>query len=449
MLNTALFGIFASLFFTLFYFWVREPRNRLVLVLLFNVLFISYQSPVALILLLFLSGSTYMFAKKIEHADSTSKRYRWLAVAVGINILSLLIFRGSLNIDLPYASFGLAFYTLQLMGSVIDIYRGRWNTRDGFVPYLASLSFFAHIGSGPVIKARELIPQIQRLRLASSIEMRLASLLIANGLFKKAIADLLAPTVYVYFHSQKPHDIITAWTATLALASQFYADFAGYTDIALGLGLLCGVHLPQNFRLPYLAQSPAEHWRRWHISLGDWVREYLFVPLLCTRGGTVFGTIPFTYFAVLVSMGLIGLWHGVHLNFLFWGVANGVLICTSPMLFRLHRGIWRGLIGIALTFYLTALARVFVATHSWRETVFVWKEMHAVQSLHYTSFSQMIWMLIISGGLIGPHLVDFFVIHHEEAILKNKALWLVLTITLFAFALATGESGFGFLYMRF
>ena len=237
------------------------------------------------------------------------------------------------NIILPL---GISFFTFQQIAYLVDVMRGARVERD-IVSYTLFVSFFPHLIAGPLVHHAEMIPQFKRGRTGRSVVLAARGLAIfAAGLFKKVvIADNLAQFVSpVFAHLDAGGGVTTpwAWLATLAYTLQIYFDFSGYSDMAIGLALLFGIRLPVNFRSPYQATSIIEFWRRWHITLSRFLRDYLYIPL----GGNRLGE-QRRYVNLLVTMLLGGLWHGAGWNFLVWGGLHGLYLSIN----HLWRG-WRG-----------------------------------------------------------------------------------------------------------
>jgi D-alanyl-lipoteichoic acid acyltransferase DltB (MBOAT superfamily) len=231
------------------------------------------------------------------------------------------------NIVLPL---GISFFTFQQIAYLVDVIRGAKVERD-IVSFTLFVSFFPHLIAGPLVHHAEMIPQFKRGRTGRSAVLAARGLAIfAAGLFKKvAIADNLAQFVSpVFAHLDAGGGVTTpwAWLATLAYSLQIYFDFSGYSDMAIGLALLFGIRLPVNFRSPYRAISIIEFWRRWHITLSRFLRDYLYIPL----GGNRLGE-QRRYLNLLVTMLLGGLWHGAGWNFLVWGGLHGVYLCINHL----------------------------------------------------------------------------------------------------------------------
>ena len=265
------------------------------------------------------------------------------------------------NIVLPL---GISFFTFQQIAYLVDVMRGAPVERD-VVSYTLFVSFFPHLIAGPLVHHAEMIPQFKRGRTSRSAVLAARGLAIfAAGLFKKVvIADNLAQFVSpVFAHLDAGGGVTTpwAWLATLAYTFQIYFDFSGYSDMAVGLALLFGIRLPVNFRSPYKAMSITEFWRRWHITLSRFLRDYLYIPL----GGNRLGE-QRRYLNLMVTMLLGGLWHGAGWNFLIWGGLHGLYLCVNHLWQA-----WRGagakfrsgpatIASWAITFFVVVIAWVF------------------------------------------------------------------------------------------
>jgi len=222
---------------------------------------------------------------------------------------------------------GISFYTFEAINYTVDVYLGRTRAERSLPRFLLFILFFPHLVAGPIVRARDFLPQIARRKRWSWLRAHVAARLILLGLIKKlVIADRMAAFADPVFANPGAHSSATLWMAALAYALQVYGDFSGYTDLALGLAHLLGFRLAENFNMPYLAPNIAEFWRRWHISLSSWLRDYLFIPLGGSRGG------PWkTARNLLVVMTLAGLWHGAAWPFVVFGLVQGCFLI-------IHRG---------------------------------------------------------------------------------------------------------------
>ncbi|HEX4934430.1 MAG TPA: MBOAT family protein, partial [Gemmatimonadaceae bacterium] len=261
---------------------------------------------------------------------------------------------------------GISFYTFMAISYVVDAYRGdfRPTTLERFAVYL---SFFPHLVAGPIVRPSELIPQIDAPRNPRRVDTSRAFYLIATGLFKKVvIANYLASSIVdPVFAAPGQHSSLEILIAVYAYAVQIYADFSGYTDIAIGIALLLGFSFPQNFDSPYAAVSVQDFWRRWHMTLSRWLRDYLYIPLGGNRGGTIL-----TYRNLLLTMLIGGLWHGAAWTFVVWGGLHGVAL-VGERWWHDRRGpasvpgtAWTRWRARILTFHFVCLAWIFFRADS-------------------------------------------------------------------------------------
>ncbi|XDD48432.1 MBOAT family protein [Leptospira sp. WS39.C2] len=217
---------------------------------------------------------------------------------------------------------GISFYTFQSISYVVDVYQGELRPERSFISYLLFLCFFPQLVAGPIVTAKSFLPQIRRPQSFVRIPLLFALFLILLGLFKKMVlADHLAEVSDLVFAHPGEMETRALWTGMFSYSFQIYCDFSGYTDIAQGVALLFGFRLPENFRMPYLASGFSEFWTRWHISLSQWLRKYVYIPL----GGNRMGSF-FTYRNLLLVMAIGGLWHGASWNFVIWGLGHGCLL---------------------------------------------------------------------------------------------------------------------------
>jgi D-alanyl-lipoteichoic acid acyltransferase DltB (MBOAT superfamily) len=255
------------------------------------------------------------------------------------------------DIVLPLA---ISFYTFQILAYVIDVYRGTPAERSP-LRFGVFVGFFPQLIAGPIVRARQLLPQLER-RARFDADRVLSGLqLLAYGVVKKTVfADNLAFYVDRVYADPARFGGVDVVVATLAFGAQIYCDFSGYTDIARGSARLLGIELPVNFRSPYTAGSVGDFWRRWHITLSTWLRDYLYVPL----GGNRLGR-PRLYANLLFTMLLGGLWHGASITFVLWGAYHAVLLVVERALGLGRPGAQWRVLGAAITFVLVQIGWAF------------------------------------------------------------------------------------------
>jgi alginate O-acetyltransferase complex protein AlgI len=218
---------------------------------------------------------------------------------------------------------GISFYTFASLSYTIDVYWGKMKAVRSIADYALFIAFFPHLIAGPIIRARQFISQIQFWRRPAAIMIQSGIILVLSGLIKKMVfADRFAAVSDSYFHDPTAHPgWLAAWSGCIAFSMQVFFDFSGYTDIARGCAKLLGFEFPLNFARPLLSRNPRDFWRRWHITLSSWVRDYLFIPLGGSRKGSLV-----LYRNLMVVMILVGLWHGANWTFVVWGLYQGILL---------------------------------------------------------------------------------------------------------------------------
>ena len=225
----------------------------------------------------------------------------------------------TLKVILPI---GISFYTFEAINYTVDVYRGKVKAEKNLFHFMLFILFFPHLMAGPIVRARDFLPQIARPKRFRWLRASIGVRLIILGLVKKlAIADRLALYVDPVYLDPGTFGTGVLWTTALAYAIQVYCDFSGYSDMAIGLAHLFGFHLTANFNMPYLSRNMSEFWRRWHISLSTWIRDYVFIPL----GGSK-GKRWATWRNLLITMMLAGLWHGATWGYILFGMIQGIML---------------------------------------------------------------------------------------------------------------------------
>lgn len=336
--NSVAFLQFFAAFLLLYHLVRHHLDHRNLLITIASLFFYGWWDPRFVALLVFTAAVDYAVGLKLEQPLEPARRKRWLALSLGTNLLVLGFFKycnffstslstalaavgwhipaSHLEIILPV---GISFYTFQSMSYAVDVYRRDIPACRNFIRFLAFVAFFPQLVAGPIERAGHLLTQIESPRVIRLPMIREGLWLILWGLFKKVVvADNLAPIVDMAYHPTHHSGPLVA-LGTFAFAFQIYCDFSGYSDIARGAARWLGFDLMLNFNLPYTATSPRDFWRRWHISLSTWLRDYLYRPL----GGNRHGPTR-THRNLLLTMLLGGLWHGASWNFIAWGAWHGL-----------------------------------------------------------------------------------------------------------------------------
>lgn len=292
--------------------------------------------------LLILSSSIDFFTGGRIHAAATPRgRKSWLLVSLASNLTILGFFKYfgffaeslidlfallGVRLDAPTLQFllpvGLSFYSFQAIAYAIDVYRGELKPVTSYLDYAVFIAFFPHLVAGPIQRTNVLLKQVMEPRVIQWPQVHAGVWLIIWGFFKKlVIADNAAGIANAVFNEHERYAGLDPLLGVLAFTLQIYGDFSGYTDIARGLAKLMGFELPLNFRIPYFAINPSDFWKRWHISLSSWLRDYLYVPLGGNRGSELR-----TYRNLALTMLLGGLWHGAAWHFVVWGAFHGAIL---------------------------------------------------------------------------------------------------------------------------
>ncbi|HYQ14693.1 MAG TPA: MBOAT family O-acyltransferase [Polyangiaceae bacterium] len=308
----------------------RLPHARLLYLTAFSCFFYYKCSGLLLGALLFTATADYLIAGRIAQSGSARARRRWLWLSIALSggLLAYFKYAGWLLASVDWvAPAGISFYTFESISYVVDVYRGESKPAKSWLEYLAYLAYFPHLMAGPIMRASQLLPSLRRAPTGSD-RASAGLFLLLSGLFKKAIvADYLARYADSVFAGGAGLSGLELLLGVYAYAAQIYCDFAGYSEMALGLGRITGVELPVNFNGPYAATSLSDFWRRWHITLSTWLRDYVYVPLGGNRRGRAR-----TALNLLLTMAFGGLWHGASLTFLVWGVLHGLLLCAEKSL---------------------------------------------------------------------------------------------------------------------
>ncbi|MGH8916217.1 MAG: MBOAT family O-acyltransferase [Acidimicrobiia bacterium] len=368
---------FNSLVFALFLptlvglYWILPHRWRAYLLLVASYVFYGWWDVRFLSLIMISTVVDWYVSRRLDSTEGESQRRRWLLVSVISNLGMLGFFKywnfftdsaatllasmglepnlPTLQVVLPV---GISFYTFQTLSYVIDVYRKDLESEPKLTQFALFVAFFPQLVAGPIERARHLMPQLRSLpNSMRQIDWSGSALLVARGLFRKVvIADGLAPLVNEVFATPGRYGSITVAAGVIAFSLQIYGDFAGYTDIARGTARLFGVDLMENFKAPYLSKGFSEFWRRWHISLSTWLRDYLYVPLGGNRNGRWR-----TYRNLMITMLLGGLWHGAAWGFLLWGGLHGAYLAIERWIRDRRRASTATRLPVALVFGVVTL----------------------------------------------------------------------------------------------
>jgi alginate O-acetyltransferase complex protein AlgI len=470
--------IFNSLVFIVFFAIVLilhslpfSWRVKKINLLIASYIFYAAWNPPFVILLWLSTVVDWFAARGLAAAENPWKRRAWMFVSIFVSLGLLCYFKyGHFLLDNfallastvgfhyspPKSSIvlpiGISFYTFATMSYTLDIYLRRAEPAKNFLDYALFVTFFPHLVAGPIMRPTELVPQFEVPHQATPNQMRFGLALMTLGLFEKSVlADgFLGPVVDLVYNGRGAPGFIDAWTGTLAFSGQIFCDFAGYSITAIGAALCLGFALSDNFRFPYAAIGFTDFWRRWHITLSAWLRDYVYIPM----GGNRYGPAR-TYFSLLATMLIGGLWHGASWTFVVWGGLHGLFLSAERMLRKPFRHYRPGrLVSAALgllTFLLVDIAWVFFRAKTFGQAMVILRGMFGMNH-HAQPVVAAIYLIttaLIMGGLLLAHsLMRSKTLEMAIAQLRPGTLAAVWTILAFAVVIQHGESN-GFIYFQF
>lgn len=447
-------------------------RGKKVFLLLASYLFYAAWNPPFVLLLILAAVVDFHLAQAITRLKSLRIRrlLLWGSISLNLGLLGYFKYGGFLldnfvsllskagvhyqppafNIVLPL---GISFYTFETISYLVDVYRGRIAAWRSFLDYSLFLTFFPHLVAGPIVRANDFLPQCESPRRATRAQLGWGLSLIVLGLFEKVVlADaILAPVVDRIYGHAATAAFGDAWIATLAFSGQIFLDFAGYSTCGIGVALCFGFVLKKNFHFPYAAIGFSDFWRRWHVSLSTWLRDYLYIPLGGSRQGE-----GRTYRNLLLTMLLGGLWHGAAWRFVAWGGLHGIFLTSERLLARWRPGVaWAARrpvqIGLGLiTYLLVCLTWTFFRADSFAEAFRLIGRMLAPTSgTTLLSRSDTTNVLMLMGLLLLAHwALRDKVFEEETARLPWWMRSMALSGMVLALAFAPGDNR-AFIYFQF
>ena len=515
-------GVFLPLYFTL------KSKARLLLCLIGSYFFYGWWDYRFLSLVMFSTLIDYVVGLKLDKEEKGSKRKRLMLISILANLGFLVFFKyfnffqesfisilndmgmqphpATLKILLPV---GISFYTFQSMSYTIDVYWRKIKVEKDLIRFATFISFFPQLVAGPIVRARDFLPQFQKDRTFLWDRLISGTGQVLWGFFKKvAIADSLAPYVDQCFQSPEGFSSSHLLIGIVFSSFQIYCDFSGYSDIAIGLARVMGFDFPHNFRTPYFSRNFSEFWQRWHISLSSWLKDYLYIPLGGNRGGS-FGSVffivlplfllsifwsdsiqttliylsilvivsiitayhmrkseanmvkGFTYMNNMVTMLLGGLWHGASWVFYFWGFLHGTYLIIQRFLGKPFGHLMTALrfpkplqqaIDILIVYFFTCLAWVFFRAPDFDVAITYIQGIASLESFTITSIVNKFWVLkgfILIGILLFVEISDFK-FNYSQLIQKSptfRVMSFVILLWIIAFFGSFGANAF--IYFQF
>lgn len=404
-------------------YWLLPLRGRQYIILAASITFYGFWRLDFVPLLLFSAVLDYWLALKIESADTDQKKRKRLLIISMVANLSILgffkylvFFTNSsisvaqwlgyqpgfveLNIILPL---GISFYIFQTMSYTIDVYRREFPAEHNLVVYMSYVTFFPQLVAGPILRPAQLIPQLKQKMVLEAEDIRAGIERIIAGLIMKTVfADSIASFVDTGFEQEiSTLSALDAWTLSFLFGFQIYFDFAGYSSIAIGSGRLLGFRICENFNFPYAATSPREFWKRWHISLSTWIRDYLYLPIVGgyrPQAATAWDTMSEETehkasrfrrtWGLYLTWGIMGLWHGAAWTFVIWGLYHAIIVHAYRLfgkVAKLPDNAFGWLVAVGITLPLMMASWVPFRTASVRDAFIMWG--HMINPARYNEFN--------------------------------------------------------------
>jgi alginate O-acetyltransferase complex protein AlgI len=447
--------------------WTAKKINLLIV----SYFFYAAWNPPFVILLWFSTVIDWYAAKGLVRAQRPGARRAWMLLSVIANLGMLSYFKyGQFLLDnfvaltaafgIPYhpaphsivLPIGISFYTFATMAYTLDVYLRRAPPANSLLDYALFVTFFPHLVAGPIMRPTELVPQFAEPRQASPEQLRFGLALMTLGLFNKIVlADsFLSVASDRVFDGDRIPGALDAWAGTLAFSGQAFCDFAGYSTTAIGTALCLGFFLPDNFRFPYAAVGFSDFWRRWHISLSSWLRDYLYIPLGGNRHGA-----GRTYVALFLTMLLAGLWHGANWTYVVFGGMHGFYLAAERALRRLFGSYRPGpvvfvLLGL-LTYVLFVISLALFRARSFGKAWMVLRGMFGQNSpsgpilstYHLTCVGVIVACIVLTHWLMRTRTLESVVARTPPAVIG--LLWALMAL---AIVIAQG-GGNAFIYFQF
>ncbi len=421
--------------------------------LIASLIFYAWGEPVYVVLMVLSILFNYYAGREIEKEHKKSS----LVFAIIINILILGYFKYSgFLIDTINSLFGtsirnrelalpigISFYTFQAMSYLIDVYRRNSKAQKGILPFAVYITMFPQLIAGPIVRYEDIEEQLNS-RLIKGSDFIKGIPYFVKGLFKKIVLANCIGAIHTEILAMGVDNIsaFTAWIGALAYTLQIFNDFSGYSDMAIGLGKMFGFEFPKNFDSPYRSGSVTEFWRRWHISLGTWFREYVYIPLGGNRKGIFRHIIN-----LLIVWALTGLWHGAAWNFVLWGVYYGVLLIFEKYVYSKVQKKLPAIVNILVTFIIVIIGWVFFFSNSFGESVNYLGAMFGANGIGFDNTGLFLLLNNLVMMIIAwiPSVTDF------EGVKLPKVLKWIICVFVFVLTITflVSESYNPFLYFRF
>ena len=470
--NSLTFVVFFAVVVTLYYSLTSWTARKTLLVVA-SYLFYAAWNPLFIVLLWISTIADWTIARRIAAAEGRRQKQLLVTLSLSINLGLLGYFKyggflldnfvslmAGLGVDFvpPEASIvlpiGISFYTFQTLSYTLDVYRGQMQPRYSLLDFSLFVSFFPQLVAGPIVRASYFLPQCLESRRATADTMGWGLALVAFGLFAKVVlADsVLAPVADAVFGAPDAVGTFEAWLGVLAFSGQIFFDFSGYSTCAIGAAMCLGFALPDNFRSPYAAIGFSDFWRRWHISLSQWLRDYLYVSLGGNRKGEMR-----TFVNLVVTMFLGGLWHGASWMFVIWGLLHGFYLVVehgAKAAFSgvavFHSRLARAVFGV-LTFLIVSMTWVFFRAADMDAATTLLAVMTIPTDIGSLIFAEQLpAIVLVLLGLVGWHWVSRD--SNLELLFERLPLWsraLVISAVVVSIIYSGGGAQHAFIYFQF
>ena len=469
---------------------IKNRKFQHLFLLIISYFFFYYSSNYLIVLLIFSTLLDFYIGKEIWNTKDKTRKKLLLIISLAGNLGLLGFFKYAdfailqfnilgnyfdfktnlpfLNLVLPL---GISFYTFQTISYTLDIYRGKLTPSKSLKEFALFVTFFPQLFAGPIVRAKDFLPQLRekldgienisklrQIRIESST-LKFGITLMAFGFFKKIFfADNIAPMVDLVFNNPVGLESFTVILGTIGFGVQLYCDFSGYSDIAIGAALILGFKIPKNFNKPFFANSPSDFWRKWHISLSGWIRDYFFIPIVARKIGSDFRLI----FAIMATFLLLGLWHGAGWNFIIFGFIHGIYIMLDSIIRKKVPSLEKNsffksthgkILSILVTQYLMFFALIAfrvpdIESMLYSMEKFVVWDFSLINTLDFIKINKFPLMLI----------VIFFVLHfisykksnlHEIVANMKLPFWFIFLLSIFVLIVFFYNGSPNFLYFQF
>lgn len=446
LFNSYTFVIFLTIVLIIYYLLPKWEIRKLVL-LISSYIFYAVWNPPFVFLIWLSTISDFVLARKVYESKDISKKKYFLSLSLIINLGLLIFFKYSqflldnfvwllglfdisyippeLNIILPI---GISFYTFQTLSYTIDIYKGSAKPCESFLDFALYVTFFPQLVAGPIVRSDKFLSQCKEDKFLDWDQIGLGLTWLTIGLFLKSVVSdaFLAPVADTVYNHLGTFDFVTAWIGTLAFSGQILCDFAGYSICAIGVALCLGFELPKNFYFPYAAIGFSDFWRRWHITLSTWLRDYVYIACGGSRKGK-----NRTFINLMITMLIGGLWHGAAWTFVVWGMLHGFYLIAERLLrekfhyINIKDQFFAQLFFGLLTFFLVTITWVFFRASTFDQAFTIVSAMFSFDLNGSSSLNNKSIVLVLFIMLI-TLITNWYLKNKElEKIIRNMKWWQV------------------------